>query len=192
MGAYVPTTAVRHAGGLITVSLIEYPGAADWIQVYRRALITQGKHPKHPDEEPSSQWKKRILTARHSPIRRLLYSFEFDAIPSNIATHFCRHVHAQPFVSSLRNDRQTEINGDTAPRNSPVRMILDVNGEELQEMANKRLCNKAATITRWCMEAMANLAAEVTPEIETCLVPRCIYCGGVCHEMQSCGRCAQA
>jgi hypothetical protein len=67
-------------------------------------------------------------------------------------------------------------------------MILDVNAEELQVMANKRLCMKAAKLTRSVMGAMCELAVSVTPEIQPCLVPLCEYCGGVCHEMKPCGR----
>lgn len=186
------TTTVEHKHGSTKITLLEYPGSEDWAAVYRRALITEGKTPKHPEAPPSSGWIDRILEARHSPIRRATYTFLFDDIPSNTSVHFCRHVHAQPFVSSLRNDRQEAIDGDAAPRCSPVQMILDVNAEELMVMANKRLCAKAAEITRQIMEGMAKLAGEATPEISRFLVPMCEYHGHVCHEMRSCGRCPAA
>jgi hypothetical protein len=67
-------------------------------------------------------------------------------------------------------------------------MIFDTNAEELQIIANKRLCGKAAALTRKVAKAMCELATEVTPEMEGLLVPLCVYCGGVCHEMQPCGR----
>lgn len=170
---------------LIKIRLIEYPTPEDWMEVYRRALVTIGKRPKR---EPTSEWIADILESRHSPIRRAMYSFEFEEIPSNTATHFARHVHAQPYISTLRNDLQEFIDGDHAPRNSPVGMILDVNAEELQVMANKRLCMKAAKLTRTVMQAMCELAEKVTPEMRGNLVPLCEYCGGVCHEMRPCGR----
>lgn len=195
------TTVVQHQHGNTIVRLIEYPGPDDWAAVYRRALITEGKIPKDLHKEPSSQWKAAILDARHSPIRRAMYSIEFEDIPSNTSVHFCRHVHAQPYVSSLRTDRIRQdymeklrrdfgehIDGDHAPRMTPVGMILDFNAEEAQEMANKRLCVKAATITRLMMRAMKKLMVTVTPEIERGLVPRCEYCGGKCHEIKGCGR----
>lgn len=168
------------------ITLIEYPKSKDWFEVKRRALITIGKTPL---DVPDSEWKKKILEARHSPIRRLVYSFLFEDIPSNTATHFARHIHAQPYVSSLRNDRQTVINGDSAPRNTPVDMILDVNAEELMVIANKRLCNQAAAMTQRVTKTMCELAVEATPELEGLLVPMCEYHGGVCHEMKPCGRC---
>lgn len=167
------------------ISLIEYPTDKDWFEVKRRALVTIGKTPV---TGPDSEWKRKILKARHSPIRRLVYSFLFEGIPSNTATHFARHIHAQPYISSLRNDRQSAMDGDSAPRNTPVDMILDVNAEELMVIANKRLCAQAATKTRQVANTMCDLASEVTPEIESFLVPMCEYHGGVCHEMKPCGR----
>lgn len=191
---------VRHKHGQTLITLIEYPGPEDWAAVYRRALITEGKTPKEPNRAPSWNWIDAILEARHSPIRRAMYSFEFEDIPSNTSVHFCRHVHAQPYVSSLRTDRIRPeyleelradfgelVDSDHAPRMTPVGMILDANAEELQEMANKRLCEKAAEITRAMMNGMRELAILATPVIAKGLVPRCEYCGGYCHEIHGCG-----
>lgn len=171
------------------VYLIDWPGEKAWIGVKRRALITmygwqKAKEPK----APSSEWKHRILEARHSPIRCLSYGFVIEGVPSNVATHLCRHVHAQPYVQSLRNDRQDKIDGDAAPRNTPVDMILDVNAEELMVLANKRLCRKASDATRAVVQEMCNLAMAATPELKKLLVPMCEYHGGVCHEMAPCGK----
>lgn len=169
----------------ITIELIKAPTEADWMEVKRRALITAWKHPVNT---PDSEWKHDILEARHSPIRYLRYSYLIKDIPSNIATHFARHVHAQPYISSLRNDRQDFIDGDEAPRNTPVDMIIDINAEELQVMANKRLCNQASKITREVMKEMCKAAIAATPELNDLLVPMCVYCGGVCHEMHPCAK----
>lgn len=165
------------------VTLIKYPTENDWMDVKRRALITCWKKPLNM---PDSVWKHKILEARHSPIRYLMYSFLIDGIPSNTATHFARHVHAQPYISTLRNDRQEFMDGDTAPRNTPVNMILDVNAEELMVMANKRLCRLASEKTREVMRRMCMEALVATPEFCGLLVPMCKYHGGVCHEMQPC------
>ena len=178
-------TSVSHAHGTTIITLAEWPEARDWYEVYRRALVTIGKR---PIREPPDEWIREMLEARHSPIRRAWYSFELINLPSNTATHFCRHVHAQPYVSSLRNDRQDAIDGDMAPRCAPVDMILDVNAEELMVMANKRLCNQAAPVTRQIMAGMAELAVWATPQLAGLLVPMCEWCGGVCHEMRPCGQ----
>lgn len=190
---------VKHKNGWTKIDLIEYPGPEDWMAVYRRALITMNKHPV---KAPTERWIERILRARHSPIRRAMYSFEYEDIPSNTSTHFARHKHAEPYVGSLRTDRITPeylqklredfaelIDSDHAPRMTPVSMILDANAEEIQVMANKRLCMQAAETTRQIMDGMARLVVNVTPQMENLLVPLCIYCGGTCHEMNPCGRC---
>lgn len=169
------------------VWLLDHPDEDDWIGAKRRALVTVGKG-SGIIKAPTSEWKHKILEARHSPIRYLWYGFLIEDIPSNIATHLCRHVHAQPYVSSLRNDRQNDMDGDLAPRNTPVDMILDVNAEELMVIANKRLCNKAAPKTREVVQEMCRLAEEATPEFAGLLVPACMYNGGICHEMKPCGR----
>ena len=172
----------------MNVKLINFPTDDDWIGVKRRALITMyGKNVDDRVYTPDREWKHRILEARHSPIRYLRYSFMFEDIPSNIATHLARHKHAEPYISTLRNDRQDIIDGDQAPRSTPVNMILDVNAEELMVIANKRLCHKAADKTRQVVQLMCLKALDVTPEFAGLLVPNCVYNGGVCHEMHPCG-----
>ena len=170
------------------VTLLEYPAEKDWIEVKRRALITMYGKGLGEIKPPTDEWKKKILEARHSPIRYLKYSFLFEDIPSNTSVHLCRHIHAQPYVSSLRNDRQEAMDGDKAPRNTPVNMIYDVNAEELIVIANKRLCMKASDNTRKAVWMMCEAAIEKTPEIAPFLVPMCLYQGGTCHEMQPCGK----
>ena len=167
------------------VKLIKYPTEEDWIECKRRALITVYGKGLGDIKAPSTEWKHKILKARHSPIRYLRYSFLITDIPSNISVHLCRHVHAQPYVSSLRNDRQEVMDGDNAPRNTPVNMILDVNAEELMNIANKRLCVRASAKTRRVVSMMCRKALEVTPEFDGLFVPMCEYLKE-CPEMFPC------
>ena len=167
------------------VTCIKYPTEDDWIEAKRRALITEYGKGLGTIKPPTLEWKRKILEARHSPIRYLKYSFLFQDIPSNTSVHLCRHIHAQPYVSSLRIDRQEKIVGDAARRDTPVNMILDVNAEELMVIANKRLCNKAAEKTRIAVGMMCTEARLKTPEIAPFLVPMCMYAG--CHEIYPCG-----
>ena len=115
-------------------------------------------------------------------------AFLIEGIPSNTATHLARHVHAQPFISSLRNDRQDAIDGDIAPRNTPVDMIWYINAEELQVVANKRLCSKAADMTRRVVQEICYLAQQALPELSGLLVPDCERHGGLCYEIDPCWR----
>lgn len=169
------------SGPYPNVELLCAPTEQDWMEVKRRALVTIGKAPV---KAPSLEWKKSILRARHSPIRWLRFSFLITC-PSYVSVHFCRHVHAQPYVSSQRNDRQTAYDRTKAPQNAPVAMILDVNGEELMTIMNKRLCNLADPVTRNIAAMMRRVVLEHNPEFEDELVPNCVLYGQ-CREMNSC------
>lgn len=171
------------------VSVIEYPTEADWLAVKQRALVTAGLKVKTP---PDREWKESILNARHSPIRRLRFSFLLEEIPSWVSVHLVRHVHAQPYVKSQRNDRQSDYDRTKAPQDAPVNMIWDMNAEELMVIANKRLCMQASEETQAVVREMCNKVVALCPEFERFLVPMCDYQGGVCHEINPCGRCPTA
>ena len=173
------------------VTCIYYPTERERMLMKQALWVTMGKD-EQPTELPSSELVRKLLNARHSPIRVLNFAFLVEGIPSNTATHLCRHVHAVPFVSSLRNDRQDKMDGDLAPRNTPVNMILYVNAEELMTIANKRLCMKAAPATRGVVWLMCYEAIKYVPELNGLCQPMCEYHGGKCHEIDGCGRCPTA
>lgn len=167
------------------VTCIYWPGERERMLFKRAVRITMGDATE-PKNGPSEKLLHDCLEARHSPIRVLNFAFLIEGIPSNTSVHLCRHVHATPFVSSLRNDRQDKMDGDTAPRNTPVDMIIFMNAEEMMVIANKRLCNKAAPMTRRVVQMMCMEALGKMPELTGLLVPMCQY--GRCHEIESCGR----
>ncbi len=164
------------------VELIKYPSKEDWILCKRCALVTVGKE---TTAEPTQEWKHDILEARHSPIRVLPFAFEME-IPYWVSVHLVRHIHAQPFVKSQRNDRQSDYDRTKAPQDEPVRMIWYMGAEELMIIANKRLCKTAAEDTRKVVQMMCDEVLKVCPEFNGLLVPMCKYHGGVCHEMFGC------
>ncbi len=166
------------------ISLLEWPRERDWWEVKRRALVTVGLSPVTP---PPTEWRRQILLARHSPIRYLRFSFLLEGIPYWLSVHLARHVHAQPYIKSQRNDRQDAYDRNSAPQSAPVSMIWDVNAEELMVIANKRLCRKADPKTRTVVRKMCGLVTEKRPEFKGLLRPMCEYHGGKCHEMEPCG-----
>ena len=169
------------------VSLIGAPTEETWMEVKQRALVTIGKKAV---TKPTSEWIHKILEARHSPIRRAVYSFYIEGIPSWVSVHLVRHhVGFQPFVKSQRNDRQSDYDRTKAPQDAPVDMIIDLNAEALMVLANKRLCMQASPETRHVVQMMCSLAEAHTPELHGLLVPMCEYHNGECHEMYPCGRC---
>lgn len=165
------------------VEVIKYPTAEDWMLVKQCTLVTVGKEAKQP---PTDEWKARMLRARHSPIRELKFVFYLTDIPYWVSVHLVRHVHAQPYVKSQRNDRQTEYDRETAPQNAPVNMMWSVNGEELITIANKRLCKQTAEKTRELVQMICDEVVKLCPEFDAELVPMCER-NGACYEMFPCG-----
>lgn len=169
------------------VELIKSPTELDWALVKACALVTVGRYAKEP---PSSEWKKKILRARHSPIRELHFVFALHDVPYWVSVHLVRHhVGCQPYVRSQRNDRQSEYDRTKAPQDAPVEMIWSMNADALMTIAAKRLCGKTSPETRAVVEMMCNAAVRACPELDGLLVPQCEWNGGRCDEMLSCGRC---
>lgn len=165
------------------IELIKYPTNEDWLLVKKCTLVTVSKD---SDKLPTTEFKQKLLKARHSPIRELRYVFRITDLPYWISVHLCRHIHAQPYVSTQRNDRQDKYDREAARQDAPVTMIWSMNAEELMVIANKRLCLKASEGTRTVVQKMCNLVSKKTPEIAPFLVPMCKYHGGECHEMTPC------
>lgn len=167
------------------VELLKCPTQEDWELVKRATLETVGKRPKNP---PTLEWERSILEARHSPIRLLQFVFELRDIPYWVSVHCARHVHSVPFVRSQRNDRQSDYDRNAARQDAPVNMMWAMNAEELMTICAKRLCNQSAEETRSIVREMATLVIANCPEFDGLLKPQCEWQGGVCHEMNPCGR----
>lgn len=165
------------------IQVIKYPTQEDWMLVKQCTLVTVGKEAKTP---PTEEWKRKLLRARHSPIRELRFVFLLEDIPYWVSVHLCRHIHAQPYVKTQRNDRQGEYDRDTAPQGAPVNMIWSMGAEGLITIANKRKCRQAAKETREVVEEICAKVVKLCPEFEAELVPMCVRNGGVCHEMFPC------
>ena len=167
----------------MNIQIIKYPTEEDWLLVKKCTLVTVGKE---TDKPPTEKFKRDLLRARHSPIRELKFVFYLKDIPYWVSVHLCRHVHAQPYVKTQRNDRQSDYDRNSAPQNAPVDMMWSVTGEELITIANKRLCKLAAKETRECIQEICDEVIKVCPEFTNELVPMCIRNGGICHEIRPC------
>lgn len=166
------------------VEIIKYPTQEDWLLAKQCTLVTVGKETSKP---PTEKFKRDILRARHSPIRVLQFGFYLTDIPYWVSVHLCRHIHAQPFVRTQRNDRQDQYDRNKAPQDALVDMVWYMNAEELITIANKRLCNLASKETRKLVRMICREVIKVCPEFKNELVPMCVRNGGVCYEMFSCG-----
>lgn len=170
----------------MTIELVKYPQADDLLWMKQCTVGTMGNETETP---PTSEFVHRLLRARHSPIRELEFRYVLRNIPYWVSVHLVRHhIGFQPYVQSQRNDRQSKYDREKAPQNTPVTMRVTLNAEALLNLANKRLCMKASPETRAVVQAMCSLAEEKMPELKGLLVPMCEYHGGVCYEIQPCGK----
>ena len=168
------------------VELVKYPTDEDYLWAKQCALGTVGKE---TDKVPTPEWKHRILEARHSPIRDLMFRFVLRDIPYFVSVHMVRHhIGVNWYVQSQRNDRQNKYDRNAARQDAPVTVRMSINAEELMVIANKRLCNLASPETRALVRMICDEVLKVCPEFEGLLGPFCKFHGGVCHEMYPCNR----
>ena len=136
--------------------------------------------------DPSPRWKKRILLAEHSPIRKILISWKWTNLPSWVSVHFVRHKFGiEHFVSTQRTDR-TGVDRSSLPQNAPVDHECFANAQAVMFISRRRLCSQASPETRHAWKLVVDALAEVQPELAACCVPECVY-RGFCPEFKSCG-----
>lgn len=137
--------------------------------------------------ELSYKWKKQILLAEHSPIRKMHFQWKWIGIKSWVSTHFVRHkIGIEHFVQSQRTDR-TGINRDKLYQSEIVNHECIANVQAIINISRKRLCRKSAneTLEAWnCV--VSNILAIKSPIYKIC-VPECVY-RGFCPEFKSCGK----
>ncbi len=157
-----------------------------WQDVKNSARTTVGL--EHKDAEPTSSWKRRILLAEHSPIRKLHINWIWKELKSWISVHFVRHkIGIEHFVSTQREDRNNEIsNRDEEPQGALINHECEATAQTIINISRKRLCNNAHFETRIAWLKFLYELQKYEPELYSVCVPDCIY-RGWCYEMNSCG-----
>lgn len=156
----------------------------NWQEIKDAALFTIHKD---NGKYPTSEWKKKILLAEHSPIRLGRFLVTLYDTPSFVIGHLVRHhVDFTPFVSSLRSDRTKYIDNKVPDRNTPNNVRFDMNFQTAMNISRKRLCNCASKETREAWQLVKDEITKVEPELASCMVKECVY-RGFCPEMFSCG-----
>ena len=156
-----------------------------WKKVKRAARSTinlegEGKN------YPADGWKKTILLAEHSPIRKIRFSWKWGDLKSWISVHFVRHNHGiLHYVGTQRTDR-TGRNRDEEKQSALVGHECEANAQALIFISRRRLCSQAAQETREAWRAVVDEVKKADPVLGSVLVPECIY-RGFCPEFQSCG-----
>ena len=137
-------------------------------------------------KEPTAKWKKRILLAEHSPIRKLCFNWKWEDLPYWVSVHFVRHKFGiEHFVSTQRSDR-TGVNRDDSRQDAPVMHECFANAQAMMFISRRRLCAQASPETRAAWRAVVDELAKVEPELAECCVPECVY-RGFCPEFKCCG-----
>lgn len=155
-----------------------------WAKVKRSARTTIGREGE--GTYPSDAWKKQILLAEHSPIRKIKFSWKWTNLKSWVSVHFVRHwlgiIH---FVTTQRVDR-TGKDRDKSPQDTPVEHEAEANAQALINISRKRLCNQASPETRKAWIEVKNEVKEKDPILASVMVKECIY-RGFCPEPNGCG-----
>ena len=159
-----------------------------WSLALELARNTMGKEDN--GKEPSSEWKRKMLLARHSPIQAVFYRIKMVSIPYWVSVHLVRHkVGVDHWVRSQRSDR-TGIPRDELPQGAPVVHEMVANAQAILAISRKRLCHQASPETRQTWKKVVEALREAGEvELADACQPECIVCGGYCPELKPCGLC---
>lgn len=141
------------------------------------AEMTTGK-------ECKMSWN-RALCSGHSIIRAQEYLIKMYDIPLCVASHLVRHVHSQPYQRSKRPDRDPDA--VDLGRMTPTDLALKLNAEEIINISKVRLCSKASEETREVWSAVVREIDTIDRDLANHCRPTCVFRGGICPEIKSCG-----
>ena len=152
-----------------------------WQTIKNATMTTIGKDKgKYPDKT----WKRDILMAEHSPIRIGHIVIKIYNAPQFVHGHLVRHIHATPFISTLRSDRNDY--NEVPNRNTLQNGEYDINFQEFINISRKRKCNCASYETRYVWNKVLDAIKNYEPELYSVCVRECVYRNGICPEMFSC------
>lgn len=155
-----------------------------WPKVKRSARTTIGREGE--GLYPSDEWKKSILLAEHSPIRKIKFSWKWTGIKSWVSVHFVRHwLGILHWVTTQRTDR-TGVDRDNSPQNVGIDHECEANAQALINISRKRLCTQASEDTRKAWKEVKDEVKKHDPILASVMVKECIY-RGFCPEMFPCG-----
>lgn len=136
--------------------------------------------------EPTSEWKRKLLICRHSPLRIGSILWKSEYVPFYVMGHIVRHnVGCTPFVSTSREDR-TGIPRNERKQTDFVDMQMTANIEALINISERRLCTCADPTTRKYWEAVLEAVKEYDEDIYWACVPQCVRCGGCVEPFSEC------
>ena len=165
--------------------MIDWMNYSDtWPSVKRAARNTISKDGE--GAYPSDSWKKTILLAEHSPIRKIKVEWRWKDLKSWVSVHFVRHKYGiEHWVSTQRTDR-TGVDRNVKSQDAPVSHECEANAQALIFISRRRLCGQASPETRTAWKEVKTEVQKTDPVLASVMVPECVY-RGFCPEFRSCG-----
>lgn len=156
----------------------------DWKRIKNHCRTTDNKD--FTENEPTEEFKKKLLISEHSPIRLLEFDWSWKSIYYWVSGEWARH-RFEKFISSQRDDRLID---DTPRGEKPQNALVNFDGyanmQNLIDAWRKRLCYKATPEARGLAEDFKKELSRTNKNEASVLVPNCVYrCG--CPEFQECG-----
>lgn len=155
---------------------------SDWKRIKNHCRTTVGK--KFTENEPTKEFKKKLLISEHSPIRLLEFDWSWQNIKYWVSTEWSRHKF-EKFITSQRNDRQGNYDRNAARQDALVNFDGFANMQNLIDAWRKRLCFQATKEARELALDLKKELAKTHKEEADVLVPHCVYRYG-CPEITSC------
>ena len=156
----------------------------DWTLI--KNLCRQTVNMGDSKKEPTSEWKRKLLICRHSPLRAGTITVKLEDIPYYVSTHLVRHnVGVTPYVGTSREDR-TGIPREERKQTDLVSMQMNMNIEALMNISERRLCNCADKNTIKVWKSVIEAVREYDEDIAWACVPQCIRCGACIEPFSNC------
>ena len=167
----------------LNTRLLFFQHEDNWQDIKNATMNTIGKEKgKYPD----AAWKRKLILAEHSPIRKMKFAWRWVDLPYWVSVHFVRHkIGIEHFVKTQRSDR-TGVDRTELPQGAPVSHECEADAQALINISRKRLCSSASPETRAAWQMVKDAVAQVEPELASCMVRECVY-RGFCTEMFGCG-----
>lgn len=163
------------------IKLLDVKGT--WRSIADAARTTIGM--EEGNNEPSSNWKRRMLLCEHSPTRKLHINWKWYELPYWVSTHFVRHKFGiEHWVRTQRTDR-TGNDRNNIEQSATVEHECEANAQAIINISRKRLCRQASPETRQAWIEFLTSIEKEQPELVSVCVPDCIY-RGWCYEFKSC------
>lgn len=159
----------------------------NWLEI--KNLCRKTISMKDSKLEPSSEWKRNLLLAEHSPLRHSLITIDIEDVPFYVMGHLVRHsVGVTPYVSTSREDR-TNIPRNERSQTDLVSMRIDMNVQSLINISRKRLCSQADITTKKVWLEVIKAIAEYDQDIAWACVPEGIRSCGCPESFGNCRAC---